>query len=469
MKPMFLRFAIVATFWLAPTLHGADAPAAGGFVEHFKAATQAHDARDYAEMERQLRAALKLRPAHPAALYDLAAALVLRGERKEALETLELLADMGLAYDPSGDEDFAALRGSDRFDEAVRDLARNRKPAGGADVAFRLLQPTFIPEGLAFDEDTKHFFVSGVHERRIQRVGPDGRETDFVPPGGGGLWAPLGMVADASRRLLWVATAAIPEMKNADPGELGRAAILAYDLDNGRFKRRLAMPEDGAAHVLGDLVLARDGTIYTTDSKGGRLYAVDSTRGTWRALTAPGALASPQGLVLSGDRRFLYVADYTQGLFRYELDGGALTRLEVAPEICVYGIDGLYRRGDNLIAVQNGIRPHRVVRLRLDRGGRRVRSARVLAANLKDFDEPTQGVIVGRRFSFIANSQWNKFGKDYRLPPAERLRRPTVLRLTLEDDEDDDAPRRSRRAAPQQAPGGAPLRVPLPVCPFPPC
>lgn len=470
MKPHLLGISALLVLGLAAA-RAAEPPGAPTFVEHFRAATQAQQAKDYAGMERALRAALALRPAHPAALYKLAAALALRGERRDAAEELERLAAMGLAYDAGSDADFAALRGTERFDRILREFARNAQPAGEASVSFQLLQPDFIPEGIAFDEDRKAFFVGGVHERRIQRVSAStGKESDFIAPGGGGLWAPLGMAADERRRLLWVASAAIPEMKNAKAEELGRSAILAYDLDSGRIKRRYAVPEDGAEHRLGDLVVARDGTVYATDSRAGLLYALDTASGEYRALTAPGALASPQGLVLSRDRDHLYVADYTQGLYRYDLDKRKLERLEVGREISVYGIDGLYRYDDDLIAVQNGIRPHRVVRLRLDRGGRRVRHAYVLAADLEHFDEPTLGVMVGRRFHFVANSQWHKFDKDHRLPPVEQLRRPTVLGLRLEDNPDERRARGPDRAAPRGAPGGSPLPVPpLPVCPFPPC
>lgn len=451
---------------LCVVLSAAAAPEAGaGFVEHFKAATRAHEAGDYPGMERELQAALKLRPGHPTALYKLAAARALRGEADAAVEVLETLAEMGLVYEPAADEDFAALRGKDAFEDVGRDLARNRRRVGDARVAFRLQQATFIPEGLAFDDDRKAWFVSGAHERRIQRVTASGDEQDFVQPGAGGLWAPLGMAAESGRRLLWVASAAVPEMENAQPDEIGRSAVLAYDLDTGRFRGRYLL-DDGEPHLLGDLIAPYRGTLYATDSKAGRLYALDTAGGKFRALTPPGALSSPQGLVLSRDRRYLYVADYTQGLFRYALNGGELMRLEVAPGISVYGIDGLYRYDDDLIAVQNGIRPHRVVQFTLDRGGKRVRHARVLAANHEEFDEPTLGVVVGRRFRFVANSQWNKFDDQHRLPPAEKLRRPVVMWVDLHD----EPPRereRAPRAAPQPAPGPA---LPLPrICPLPPC
>jgi len=239
-------------------------------------------------------------------------------------------------------------------------------------------------------------------------------------------------------------------MKDARPDELGRAAILSYDLDSGELKRRYDLPADGRKHSLGDLAIGRDGRIFATDSLAGELYALDPESGKFQALTAPGALSSPQGV--TADSRGLYVADYGQGLFRYDFRERTLKRLDVAEDICVYGIDGLYRFNDDLIAVQNGIRPHRVVRFALDRGGRRVRHAAVLAAAQKDFDQPTLGVLVGRTFHFVANSQWTRFGADQRLPPAEQLRGPVVLNVSIERRRADEDDTPSRGLSPQQQP-----------------
>lgn len=408
--------------------------AAQGFVELFNAATAAYNARDYKTMELRLTEALALRPAHPTALYNLAAAHALRGNAAGALDTLGALAKMGLSFEPAADADFAALAQDTRFAEVNAHFARNREPAGSTMVLFRVFTPTFIPEGIAYDSDSGAYFVGGAHEREIVRI-PRGAQTvdSFVTPGAGGLWAPLGMQADPPRRLLWVATAAIPQMRNAEPGELGRAAVLAYDLGSGRLKRRHRLPDDGAEHVLGDLEVLRNGTIYVTDSKAGLLYALNSTSGKFTALTRPGQLASPQGLALSQDRKTLYVADYTQGLFAWDIEKKTLSRLEVGAGISVYGIDGLDRYENQLVAVQNGIRPHRVVRFKLDPAGRRVLHARVMAANLAEFHEPSLGVVVGNRYSFVANSQWNRFDQNNRLPPKDQLRSPVVLRISLEE------------------------------------
>jgi sugar lactone lactonase YvrE len=406
----------------------APAQSQGGFVERFKASTKAYETKDYVRMEAELREALKLRPAHPTATYNLAAAQALRGDGEGAVDTLEQLADMGLWFDPGADADFASLKDARGFKSVRRAFAGAREPRGAPARAFRLLSPSFIPEGIAYDRERKHFFVGSVHERRIQRVLRDDTEREFTAAG---LWAVLGMAADAERRLLWVTTAAVPEMKGAEAAELGRTALLAYDLDSGEARHRFV--PDGAGHALGDVAVLEDGTVYASDSKGGVLYRLDAKAGALVPVTRPGALSSPQGIAPDRREKGLYVADYTQGLYWFDLKTQELTRVEAARKVSLYGIDGLARYGDELIAIQNGVRPHRVVRLRLDGYGRKVTGASVLAASRKEFDEPTLGVVVDTRFYFVANSQWGKFDAQHRLPPNDQLRRPLVLWLDLEE------------------------------------
>jgi hypothetical protein len=97
----------------------------------------------------------------------------------------------------------------------------------------------------------------------------------------------------------------------------------------------------------------------------------------------------------------------------------------------LYGIDGLYRHGKWLIAIQNAFRPHRVVALRLSDDGREIREGRILVMNHPAFDEPNLGAIDGDRFFFIANSHWNRFDRDNGLP--DDLSGPVILSIDLPD------------------------------------
>ena len=63
----------------------------------------------------------------------------------------------------------------------------------------------------------------------------------------------------------------------------------------------------------------------------------------------------------------------------------------------LHGIDALVRHGRDLIGVQNGIDPQRVVRVRMNAGWTAIEGMDVLAANLPEMDEPTLATLAGER------------------------------------------------------------------------
>lgn len=419
---------LTASILLAAAL--AAAPAAAAPIDDRVAdVVAAKAAGDFGAMEAALNVVLAMRPMHPRWSYHQAVARAKQGKTDGALVLLEQVAAQGAAYQPDTDPDLVALAGLPRFTAIVQRFARNRAPTGASRVAFTLADRGLIPEGLACGADGG-CFVSSVRRGSIIRVLADGSSRPFVAARRDGLWSALGLALDPERGLLWVASAALPELEGLDPAERGRTGVFAFTLGDGRLVHRFELPVDGKPHAFGDLRLLTDGRLLVSDQLGGLLYTLDAKDGRYKRLTTPGSLVSPQGTVVARDGRSALVADYALGLMKVSMVSGVVTRVLTLPEVCTYGIDGLYAHGDALIAVQNGIRPQRVVRIELDAAGRAARST-VLAANDPRFSEPTLGVVVGDTFRFIANSQWDRFDGEGRLPPDAELAAPLVLELAL--------------------------------------
>ncbi len=95
------------------------------------------------------------------------------------------------------------------------------------------------------------------------------------------------------------------------------------------------------------------------------------------------------------------------------------------------GIDGLVYSDGGLVAIQNGIQPHRVIRLDLTPDGLGIARGRILEMNHPDFDEPTLGTVVGGALYFIADSQGQKFLDEKRPIPANEMRDTVILKLPL--------------------------------------
>jgi sugar lactone lactonase YvrE len=238
----------------------------------------------------------------------------------------------------------------------------------------------------------------------------------------------MGMTVDTARNLLWAATSAVAEGGHTDSADIGHAAVVALDLATGTRRGWYPAPEDGHAHWLGDLTLAPNGEVITSDSRTPAVYRLRSLDGTLEPVPLHGRLVSPQGLATSPNGRVLYLSDYSLGVVRIDLGTGAMTVLPYPDDATLLGVDGLYRHGRTLIGIQNGVAPHRVVAMTLNEDGTRIRRVTVLEANHPLFVEPTLGTLSGDTLFYVANSEWERFSNS---SAADSASEPRVLRLVL--------------------------------------
>lgn len=391
-------------------------------------ATAAYQAKDYATFLKHSQALSELAPWSVTAQYNLACARALTGDAAGAIKVLERLAAQQVSFDLPSDDDLASLREREDFAEVQRRMDTLTAPVGQAQVAFALAQRDLIPEGVAHDPKSGAFFVSSVRHRKVVRVTPDGKASDFVTEGQDGLQSALALGVDASRRALWVSSRPAPQMAGYRKEDASSPSFLAeYDLDTGKRRRQVPAPEGGS---VADLTVAADGTVYAADPEGGRVYVLARDAKAFRTLVDRGSLRSAQGMALSADGRTLYVADYGRGIACVKVADGSLRWLPTPADTALTGIDGLVLAGGWLVGIQNGLNPHRVIGLRLDPAGESAVEARVLERGHRAFDEPTLGVAVGSDFYFIANSQYGHFRRDGSLDET-RLVGAVILRTPL--------------------------------------
>ncbi|HEX8737893.1 MAG TPA: hypothetical protein VF721_21355 [Pyrinomonadaceae bacterium] len=395
-----------------------------------KQAREAYEAKDYAAYLANAKQAAGLRPNHPRLLYNLARAYALGGEPQKAFGLLEHLAKMGMLTRLETDAELQKLLPASDVQNLKILFGRNRQPVNASARAFTLPEKDLITESVAYDSATKRFFVGSVHRRKILVVTPDGRASEFSSARDN-LWSVLGMKVDEKRRLLWVCTTAFPQMIGFKKTDEGASAIFKYDLNSGRLLKKYVLSSTTEKHGLGDLVVARNGEVFATDSAAPAIYRINPKRDEIEPFLVDKSFVSLQGLTFAPDEKYLFVADYSLGILRVEMASKKIEWLAPATEVVALGVDGLYFHQGKLIGVQNGTNPQRVVRFSLSRDNRRLTGAETLEANHADFNEPTLGVLVGRDFYFIANSQWEMVNEKGETPEPEKWREPVVLRLRL--------------------------------------
>ncbi len=404
---------------------------AATYGELYALAVDAYQQNDFDAFGAVVDDMLELRPDYPDALYFKGIFQASTGKSELALATLQRLAAMGLDYPAEDDDDFQQLRGNEGFLTVTRRFRRNRVALGEATIALTLSDKDFLLEGIAYSPDYQAFFLGSVRKGEIYRVTTAGLAQRFISLRQHGLWSAFALDIDKANDLLVVGTNNVAQFMSADTDSPGGSALAWFSLTKGELVFRCDF--EGPAneqHVLGDLrVHPASGHVFVSDSVGGGVYRVSPETCEFHSIVEPGQFVSPQGIAFAGSDNIAYMADYRGGLFAWDEDNATLTKVTAPDDTTLYGIDGLISHAGCLVAVQNGIRPHRVIRLCLtDRTT--ISHGEVLASSLPEFDEPTQVTVAGGELYLVANSQWNKYGEDGSPIDPGALQPPVVLRVS---------------------------------------
>jgi hypothetical protein len=356
--------------------------------------------------------------------YYQALTYVQLGERTAALAELRGLLGRHLGLIPVPGLGFDSLWIDEEFQAIRRQLEAEEERTPEAPVALRLTDPALIPEGIAWDAKGRRFFLGSIAQRKILTVDRQGKTKEFSHSRDhlGDLDAVLGLAVDAKRNRLYAVTTNGFETSAATAR---RNAVLSYDL---RSRRRLARFDIAGALQLNDVAIAPDGTVYVSDSAAGSVYRLAPKARGFVPHGEPGAMRGVNGLAVAPDGKLYVTLSTGIGL----VEDGKLQRLPQPDTVVTGCIDGLYWHEGDLLGVQNGCNPGRVIRIRLGEQGRRISSVQVLQSHHHPaFDEPTTGALTGDALYVIANSQVGRFQPDGTLKDAATLKAPVLVAVPL--------------------------------------
>ena len=378
----------------------------------------------------------------PSLMILLARAQSLSGRPHDALVMLQRLASMGVATDAATSNDFERVRALPAWAEfeakvsgkpAPTRIAETKPPSVASDPA-----PTVKPEstssdvrkpearknetaaaaesakvdsratrspgrlifaasgltavGLAYDAVSGRFIVADKTDRRLLVVGERSGHMASLAGVDAGFDDVSAFEIDATEGDLWVVSVSSRSRSST---------VHKLQLISGRVLASIPLsPDEGPARFTDVAVTPQ--TILALDGEGRRVYRV-AKKG--RTLELVARLAAPECTSLAPAADGVAYAAYDRGILRLDLTTRATTVVEPASNTTDMGLGGLrwirWYRG-SLVAIQGAPEgPFRLVRLRLDDVGRRVRSIDVLDANVA-VAGPTSATLSGGSVYYLS-------------------------------------------------------------------
>ena len=262
-----------------------------------------------------------------------------------------------------------------------------------------------FPEGIAFDQRSGSFYVSSTGDGSILRGHVAEPAAAVFIPGTTGSFSTIGLALDDEGRLY------------AAGGPTGTARV--YDASTGALLRVFT---SGTGGFLNDLVVAKSGDVFVTDSMRPVLWrmpaasivpsATPAALEPWLDLTGTPiqytAGFNLNGIVATPDGKYLVVSQSNTGeLFRIDLATKDVVQIDLGGE-AVNG-DGIELRGRTLYAVAGG----QIVKVAL--AGDLSSGEVVSRTDDPSFSSPTT-IAIARGRLLVVNSQFDRlFGG---LPPV---------------------------------------------------
>lgn len=210
---------------------------------------------------------------------------------------------------------------------------------------IRIVGERVFPESIA--ADTAGNLYIGSNGGTIYRA-PAGSATAepwIVPSAANGLRSLFGVFPDEGRKVLWACS--IPNLF-AQPRETGISVLKAFDIATGELKASYDFPADKPS-ACNDIAVARDGTVYATETLSGRIFALPPDADALALFAEGQDLVGVDGIAIAGDGK-IYVNNVRQHLFQRietKADGSyaGLTTLTLSDKL--NGPDGLRALGGN--------------------------------------------------------------------------------------------------------------------------
>ncbi|MDT8322274.1 MAG: hypothetical protein RQ826_17290 [Xanthomonadales bacterium] len=348
---------------------------------------------------------LQLRPYEPEYMINTVRATALLDRRSTAYHHMLQMQQQGLSFDFNSLPETESIRDTEAYEYINNLMIEAGTPAGEGSVEWKIQHPPQDLTSVSWDASRQSVLLGSLRDGAVLAVGQDGAMSALLEANEeNGLWSITGMKADAGRNRLWIATSALPEFAAYHPTDQGRNALLEFNLETLELLERFDLPVDALPHRLGALATTENGHVYVLDHASPIIYRKAPEGEKLEVFLYSEKFDALDAIAVTPDNSRLFVADRSTGI--YVTDPVALqASLLSGPEtLNLGGISALEYHSGNLVMIQGGISPQRIMRLTLDATGAMVAGVSPMAVNLEAFDQPGRSTLTGEDLLYVANS-----------------------------------------------------------------
>jgi sugar lactone lactonase YvrE len=330
------------------------------------------------------------------------------------------MQQQGLSYDFDQLEETVNLRGTEVYSYLNDLLIRAGEPAGDAEVVFRLGRDFAGPSAIAWDESRKRFLVGTARDGLLLAVSEEGKVDKLLEANeGNGLGSIRDIAVDAPNNRLWLSSSSIQQPSGSAEASPGRSGLFEMELDSLKPVARYELDDDGTQRDFGAVVVAPNGDVFVADRLQAVVYRKPATSDRLAAFVADEGLDGFSDMAISPDGGRLYLSDTSKGVLVVDPENDTAAMLEGPETLNLGRIEAIFHAGRELVIVQAGIDPERLLALQLDASGGKVEEVRPMAIALEVFDGPAPGTIRGESVYYFADA-------------GDSAREVTVLRTGLD-------------------------------------
>ncbi|NAS30776.1 hypothetical protein GTQ40_07325 [Flavobacteriaceae bacterium R38] len=386
----------------------------------YQKSVEAYKNKDYNNFKTYNLKALELHPSHPTILFNLAASYALNNEKEKAYNALNKLISWNADLKFDEEEDFEnLLKDTDKLDNLKSVVIKYATKIENSSLYFETqnkyhLEDFVLKDDFAYLTDVRNGIVL-----KYDIKNKKAKELNQLP---GAAMA----VIDGGKNVVWVSVAMLPQYHDYSEEKGNEGIIYKMNTSDGTILSTVQLQKKA---VIGSMILAEDNKIYATNSSTPELLVINTNNNEIEKIIPIKEAFNLQGVTISEDGKYVYIADYIKGIVRINLNDYDDRIWLRSDDYLLKGIDGLtFINNTTLIAVQNSSTPKKVIKIIHD--VQQVKSISLLDNALDQLGEPTNGKFYENLgYLYIANSQWPFYNRENQ-PIEDKWEAQTIRLLT---------------------------------------